>query len=334
VNSHHRVTYSEIAKLAGVSEATVSRVLNGNVRVQADRFQRVNAAIERLGYKKNRAARALASGKSGLIAFVVDEEIVHSGDLLWATVSATASKKLMDSELQTLLLVSSNKTDPGFVSEYLKSGEVDGAILYKPDDEALTVDLHKSGFPVVIAGSDFTNNEILHVDIGDFGAASLATQHLIKRGCTRIATITGGPRMPSAHLHLEGFHCALNEAGYKVPTELIIEGDNSFDSGRAAVAKLLTNSVFVDGIFAANDLMAFGAMAELRAQGKLIPEEVAIVGFGNSFLATVSQPSLTTVEQDFEGMGAAVAELMVKMLKNEEARSLTLQCKLSVRDSA
>jgi DNA-binding LacI/PurR family transcriptional regulator len=131
-----RATYAEIAKTAGVSEATVSRVLNGDENVHPDRSKAVNAAVKKLGYKKHRAASALASGRTGLIAVVIDDDLSIFADPFWATVTSGISRVLMENELQTLLMVTPLESVDGPVAHYLMGGEVDGAIFFQLHKDA------------------------------------------------------------------------------------------------------------------------------------------------------------------------------------------------------
>ena len=145
MNPQSKKTYAEIAQLAGVSEATVSRVLNGDERVQSERAQRVHDAVTKLGYKKNRAASALASGRTGLIAIVIDDDLTLFTDPFWATVSSGISRVLMQNDLQTLLMVTSVSSVEGPVAHYLQGGEVDGAIFFQVHNDVLVRRLQKQG---------------------------------------------------------------------------------------------------------------------------------------------------------------------------------------------
>jgi DNA-binding LacI/PurR family transcriptional regulator len=329
-----KVTYAEIARVAGVSEATVSRVLNGDERVAADRAKSVQDAVKKLGYKKNRIASALASGKTGLIAVVIDDDLSVFSDPFWATVSQGVSRVLMQNELQTLLMVSSVQNTESPVAHYLQGGEVDGVIFFQLHNETLVRRLKRAGIPVVIAGSPREGNGFIYVDTDNVGGAVQATQHLIERGCKKIATITGDVTASAGRQRLEGYEIALTEAGRRVTKNLIVAGDFSFESGRAAMSKLLKTTQDIDGVFAANDLMASGAIAELRDYGLRIPQDVKVVGFDDSLISQTSRPLLTTVRQDIEGLGAAVAETIIGLVRKEPVKSQILPTTLVVRDSS
>jgi DNA-binding LacI/PurR family transcriptional regulator len=297
-------------------------------------MQRVNDAVAKLGYKKNRIASALASGRTGLIAIVIDDDLTLFADPFWATVSSGISRVLMDYELQTLLMVSSVNNVESPVAHYLQGGEVDGAIFFQLHNDVLVRRLKKAGLPVVIAGTPRTSADIVYADTDNFGGAVLGTRHLIQRGCQNVATITGDTETSAGRQRLEGYQQAHKEVGKVADKKLIVQGDFSFESGKLAMAKLLKINPDVDGVFAANDMMALGAIAELRDRGKYIPQDVAIVGFDDSLIAQTSRPALTTVKQDIEGLGAAVAESMIQLLNGEPAQPRILPTTLVIRDSA
>jgi DNA-binding LacI/PurR family transcriptional regulator len=329
-----KVTYAEIAAKAKVSEATVSRVLNGDERVKADRAARVQKAVSDLGYTKNRIAAALASGRSGLIAIVIDDDLTLFSDPFWARVSTGVSRVLMENDLQTLLMVSPVTSIDSPVSHYLQAGEVDGAIFFQVHNEELVKKLRAQKMSVVVAGTPATGTKITYADTDNFGGAVLATRHLIEKGCKHLVTITGDIDASAGRQRLDGFKKAIAEANLTIAKNNVHFGDFTFESGRAAVAQLIKNKVKFDGIFAANDLMALGAIAELREREISVPEHVKIVGFDDSVMAQASVPPLTTIQQDIEGLGAAVAELMIAKLKGETPTPRILSTILIERETA
>lgn len=334
MSQQSRITYADIAKQAGVSEATVSRVLNGDTRVKADRQERVNAAVAELGYKKNRIASALASGRTGLIAIVIDDDLSIFDDPFWARVSRGVSRVLMQNELQTLLLVSSETTLDSPVAHYLQGGEVDGAIFFQVHNDQLIKQLQAQGLAVVMAGTPQAGTKVPFADSDNFGGAVQATTHLISSGCQHLVTITGDVDASAGRQRLEGFKQAISQHGLSVDKKLIVRGDYSFESGRSAMSKLLIAGSKIDGVFAANDLMALGAMAEIREFGLRVPEDIRVVGFDDSVMSMASVPTLTTVRQDIEGLGEAVAELMINQLQSNAVTPKILPTTLVARDSA
>jgi DNA-binding LacI/PurR family transcriptional regulator len=329
-----RPTYTVIAQAAGVSEATVSRVLNGDESVHPDRAKRVHEAVDKLGYRKNRVASALASGRSGLIAVVIDDDLSVFSDPFWGTVTSGVSRILSENGLHTVLMVSPVGLVDGGVAHYLKSGEVDGAIFFVLHSDALVNNLKKSGLPMVIAGTPHSSLDIPFVDTDNFGGAYAGTKHLINQGCEKIAIITGDIGTTAAKQRLDGYLQAFRETG-KVPAKgLICEGDYSLASGMDHTRKLLEQHPDIDGIFASNDLMAAGAVTVLQDMGKLVPEDVKVVGFDDALIAQTTRPALTTIRQDVVALGEAAGTLMIAQLNGEDVQPIITTTELIIRGSA
>ena len=329
-----RPTYAEIAKLAGVSEATVSRVLNGDSKVDADRVAAVNKAVDQLGYQKNRAAAALASGRTGLIAVVIDDDLSVFQDPFWGAITNGISKVLMDNEMQTLLLVAPLDNIDSPVAQYLQRGEVDGAIFLQLHKDTLIKRLAKQNLPLVVNGTPHTSNPFAYVDSDNAGGAFAAVRHLVENGRKKIATITGDLSNTAAEQRLDGFQAAMVDLGMKAPKSLIVEGDWSRDSGYNHAKKLLSKNSDLDAIFCANDLMALGAITAVQEAGKSVPGDVAVIGFDDSYLAQNSHPGLTSVRQDIAGLGSEAAKMILAKLRGEEVHSEILPCELIVRETA
>jgi DNA-binding LacI/PurR family transcriptional regulator len=329
-----RPTYSVIAKAAGVSEATVSRVLNGDESVHPDRAKRVHEAVDKLGYRKNRVASALASGRSGLIAVVIDDDVSVFGDPFWGTVTSGVSRILSENGLHTVLMVSPVGSVDGGVANYLKSGEVDGAIFFVLHSDALVNNLRKAGLPMVIAGTPHSSLDIPFVDTDNFGGAYAATKHLINQGCKKIACITGDIGTTAAKQRLDGYLQAFRETGGVPAKGLICEGDYSLQSGMDQTRKLLETHPDVDGIFACNDLMAAGAVSVLQDLGLMVPENVRVVGFDDSVIAQTTRPALTTIRQDVVALGEAAGSLIIAQLNGEDVKPIITPTELVIRASA
>jgi len=329
-----RPTYTVIAKAAGVSEATVSRVLNGDESVHPDRAKRVLEAVEKLGYRKNRVASALASGRSGLIAVVIDDDLSVFSDPFWGTVTSGVSRVLSENGIHTVLMVSPVGSVDGGVAHYLKSGEVDGAIFFVLHSDALVNNLKKLGMPMVIAGTPHSSLDIPFVDTDNFGGAYAGTKHLINQGCQKVAIITGDIGTTAAKQRLDGYLQAFRETG-KVPAKgLICEGDYSLGSGMEHTMNLLEKHPDVDGIFASNDLMAAGAVTVLQDMGKKVPEDVKVVGFDDALIAQTTRPALTTVRQDVVALGEAAGTLMIAQLNGEDVQPIITTTELIIRGTA
>lgn len=330
-----RPTYSEIAQIAGVSPATVSRVLNSDPRVDEDRVRAVNAAVERLGYKKNRAAQALSSGRTSLIAVVIDDDLSVFSDPFWGTVSSGISKVLMENEMQTILLVAPlNKLDSP-VATYLQSGEVDGAIFLQLQKDALIRKLQRQKLPLVVTGTPHTNSSFAFVDCDNAGGAFAAVRYLQRQGRKHIATITGDQTNTAAVQRQQGYTAAIERGiGGKAGEPIIGYGDWSRESGLGQMLYLLRRHPEIDAVFCANDAMALGAIDAIKESGKSVPEDIAVIGFDDSYLAQTSRPALTSVKQDIVRLGEEAARMIMAKLRGSSIDSEILPCELVIRETA
>lgn len=334
-NATLRSTYAEIAAKAGVSKATVSRVLNGDDRVHPERSKAVLSAVDSLGYKPNRAARALSTGRTGLIAVVIDDEPTALSDPFWGVVLAGISRVFMAHDLHSLLMVSPLDSADGAIAHYLEGGEVDGAIFLQVHKDAVVNSLNAKGLPVLLIGRPYDEkSKVPFVDSDNAGGAQQATSHLFSRGCHNVATLTGDIEASAGLDRLRGYEAAHEAAGRAVRPELIANCDWTFESAKIMTLRLLARHPEIDGIFAANDIMALGAIAAIQERGRLVPDDIAVVGFDDSLIAQTHRPGLTTIRQDIIGLGAAAAETMMSLLQDREVSFNLLPTELVIRESA
>ena len=330
-----RTTYAEIAAKAGVSRATVSRVLNGDDRVNTERAQAVMDAASKLGYRTNRAARALSTGRTGQIAVVIDDSPSVLSDPFWGVVLAGISRVLMANDIHPVLMVSPLESEDSPIANYLDGGDVDGAIFLTVHKEDVVHQIAQKGLPVVVIGTPTDlKSDIVYVDTDNRAGAELATKHLLTSGCKEVATITGDISAVAGIDRLEGYHAAHLSLGLEVNEELIAYGDWSFESAKTLTLRLLARHPNIDGIFAANDAMALGVMAAIYERGRLVPDHVAVVGFDDNIMAQTHRPGLTTIRQDILGLGAAAAESMLSILQGETPAPKILPTELILRESA
>lgn len=330
-----RSTYAEISAKAGVSKATVSRVMNGDERVHPDRAKAVLQAAEKLGYRPNRAARALSTGQTGLIAVVIDDEPTALSDPFWGVVLAGISRVFMANDLHSLLMVTPLDSPDGAVAHYLEGGEVDGAIFLQVHKDAVIQKVHAKGLPVVLIGRPVDSESgIAFVDTDNIDGGFQATSHLFKRGCKNVATLTGDIEASAGLDRLEGYKKAHELAKKKVNQDLVAVCDWTFESAKIMTLRLLARYPEIDGIFAANDIMALGAIAAAQERGRLVPDEISIVGFDDSMIAQTHRPGVTTVRQDIVGLGAAAAETMIALLQKREPEIAMLPTEIVVRETA
>ncbi len=328
-------TLEMVAALAGVSRSTVSRVVNDSPKVTPEAVEAVNAAIRKLGYVPNRAARSLASRRTQSLALVIPEDTARFfADPFFASVVQGAAVGLSRTDYTLTLLVAS-ETDPDKTRRYLQGGNVDGALILSHHTNDRSYKQLAGRLPVVFGGRPMSQegDDAYVVDVDNVGAAKMVTRHLIDRGRTRIAHIAGRQTMGAAQDRLAGWRLALEEAG--LATDLVEDGDFTPVGGMEATRRLLDRADGFDAIFAASDQMASGAVNVLKERGLRIPEDVAVVGFDNNFFATSSIPHLTTVEQPSVEQGMTMADLLVRLIAGEEVERLTLlPTQLIVRESS
>ncbi|MGL3807649.1 LacI family DNA-binding transcriptional regulator [Paeniglutamicibacter sp. R2-26] len=307
-------TLELVAARAGVSRATVSRVVNGSPKVSAEVIEQVNRAIVELKYVPNRAARSLANGRTNSIALVIPENTAKFfADPYFASVIQGAAMYLADTEF-TLTLLIATEADPAKTSRYLRGGNVDGAlILSHHSDDRSYVELAGS-LPMVFGGRPMSNEsgELHVVDVDNVAAAATATRTILGTGRHRVATIAGPQNMGAGQDRLQGWRDALEAAGQK--TDLVEYGDFTPPGGESAMAALLERNDGIDGIFIASAQMAFGALKVLHERGIRVPEDISITTVDNDSYAQSASPPLTTIEQPAERQGAVMARLLVELI--------------------
>ena len=330
-------TLEEVARLANVSRATVSRVVNGDRRVGDAARNAVEAAVRQLGYVPNRAARSLVTRRSDSVAVVITEPTGRLfGDPFFPRLLRGISDALAEAGLQLVLLMPQGPADEPRVARYLAGGHTDGVLLVSLHGaDPLPEDLQRRGIPVVVAGRP-TATGLTYVDVDNRGGAAAAVRHLLDTGRRRIGTIAGPQDMAPGSDRLAGYRDALAAAGQGIDDERVAVGDFTLDGGRAAMAALLEADAELDGVFAASDLMALGAMDVLRAAGRRIPDDVALIGFDDSPLAESAMPPLSSVRQPIEEMGREMTRLLLASLRrpDDPPRRVVLDTTLIARRSS
>ncbi|MFG2039261.1 LacI family DNA-binding transcriptional regulator [Dactylosporangium sp. NPDC048998] len=301
-------TVTEVAAAAGVSAATVSRVLTGRVRVSTSARVQVHDAIARLGYVRHRAPRRTDHQAVDLpMAAVVFEPAVRLfRDGFCARLLAGAEEELSRHGVP-LLTMSAIRGTVSSATRFLTDGGVGGVLLVgAPGRHPLAVSLAASLVPLRAAGRP--ELAIPYVDVDNRDGARQAVEHLLLRGRRTIAMIAGPPDSPAAADRLDGYRHAMLAAGRQ---PLAAYGDFSTPSGGHAAAWLLDRTPRLDALFVASDAMAAGALQALRKAGRRVPEDVAVVGFDDAPLAAFTTPALTTVRQPVEDLGAVTAALLL-----------------------
>jgi DNA-binding LacI/PurR family transcriptional regulator len=339
-----RSTLEDVAARAGVSRATASRVVNGSPQVSDEVRRRVGAAIDELGYAPNRAARSLAGRRSETVALVVSEPSVRLfADPFFAGTTLGVTRVLAGTRYQLVLLMVGGDDRPR-VERHLLQGGADGALVVSARaHDPLPGRLAAAGIPCVVAGrpprtppnGSAARPAVGYVDADNVGGAEAAVAHLVARGRHTIATVAGPADMAPGADRRTGWARALRAAGRSAGTELVSAGDFTRAGGRAATEALLARIPGIDGLFAASDLMALGALDTLRAAGRRVPDDVAVVGFDDSELARTTDPPLTTVRQPIEQLGAEMAQVLIAQLEDDAPPTgVVLNTELVVRHSS
>lgn len=333
-----RPTLNAVAARAGVGRATVSRVINGSPKVSARSRAAVEQAIAELGYVPNRAARSLATRRTDAVALVVpDAETRLFSEPYFSGIIRGVSTGLAGAGMQLLLVLTGDGNEDGRLAAYLAAHRVDGVLMMAVHrDDTLPDRLEELAVPTVLAGRRSDRERLGHVRADNRGGARLAVRHLLAGGRRSIGTITGPLDMDVARARLDGYREALREAGVAVADDLIAAGDFTEEGGRVAMRELLRRRPDLDAVFAASDVMASGAVLELRAAGRRVPHDVALIGFDDSIVARHIDPPLTSVRQPLEEMGRMMASLLLEEIAHRGTgqREVVLPTELVVRGSA
>jgi DNA-binding LacI/PurR family transcriptional regulator len=335
-------TLETVAAHAGVSRATVSRVINHSPKVSPEVREAVEAAIDELGYVPNRAARTLVTRRTDSLAMIIPEpDAFFFADPYLTTLVTEVNRALDDTELQLVLVMQGQGNDTpahGRMERYVTSGHVDGVILVSVHEaNPLPGILAGAGVPVVhggrpaVAGAGRAGAALPYVDVDNVFGARQATEHLLGLGRRRIATIAGPADMTAGQDRLAGYREALEDAG-RAP--LVEHGDFTEASGYSAARALLAADPDLDAVFAASDLMARGALRALRQAGRQVPDDVAVVGFDDLGVAEAGDPPLTSVRQPIKLVARELVRLLLARLDGESVESMMLPTTLTHRASA
>lgn len=314
-----RPTLEEVAAAAGVSRGTASRALTGGKNVSPRALEAVSRAAAELGYRPNLAARSLVLRRSGALGLVVSESWDRVfAQPYFADIVRGVNDELAESGTQLLLAIVRDAEERRQFVRFGAGIHLDGALLVSfATDDAFPEALETAGVPVVAAGRG--EHVRFSVDVDNRGGARRAVEHLIAHGRRRIATIAGPGELAVSTDRLEGWRDALAAAGLDPSPELVEVGDYGEVSGRTAAERLLARVADIDGLFAASDLMAFGALDALRASGRSVPADVAVVGFDNVPAAGAVEPALTTVSQPVVETGREMTRLLLARLAGSAA---------------
>ena len=325
----------DVAKAAGVSIATVSRVLNNPETVNADTQQRVQQAIKSLNFRPSRVAQRLRSkgGNSKIIGLVLPDiqnpfyvEVIRGiEEVMYEHGYAAIMCNFAQDEKRERLYL-----------DILKSESIDGMIVAPVHGRDQKVaHLVQSGLPIVCIDRGLTGVEADVVLVDNQQGAYDAVSHLIKLGHRRIAYISGLPQIPTSKARLAGYEMAFREQGLVVDEELIKYGDSKHESGMKLTEELLALPTPPTALFTGNNLITLGALETIHRQGLKIPEEIALVGFDDMYWSISLNPPLTAVRQPGFEMGKRAAELLFQRIKDPSrpTAKVVFDAKLQIRSS-
>ncbi|MFE9192572.1 LacI family DNA-binding transcriptional regulator [Micromonospora sp. NPDC007208] len=312
-----RPTLEAVAARAGVSRATVSRVVNGSTTVAEPIREAVTRAVAELGYVPNLAARSLVTQRTDSIALVMPEAAtrVFSDDQVFPGIIRGVSQELEAADKQLVLMLAGSPAGHARVERYTTGRHVDGVLFASLHGaDPLPGTLARLGIPVVVSGRPLGDVPVPYVDVDHVGGVTAAVRHMIDSGRRRIATIAGPQDMVAGIERLSGYRSTVADAGLP---ELIAIGDFTRESGSAAMRRLLTEHPDLDGVFAASDLMAHAALRTLREAGRRVPDDVAVVGFDDIETAAYTEPPLTTVRQPIVELGRRMTRQLLRLAAGE-----------------
>jgi LacI family transcriptional regulator len=326
-----RVTIAEVARRARVSKTTVSRVLNNKGDVDAATAIRVREVIAATGYTPSAGAVGLARGRTQTVGMLVPGLTwPWMGDVLQGV------SDVLEARGYGLLLHTVNRGEDSLTqfARHVSANAFDGLLLVEPPDTlSYITSLHESGLPVVMIDDRGHHPGFPSVATSNHAGAADAATHLLALGRTRIAMVSGPVAFGCTRDRSAGLRAA---TGAAFDPRLVIEGDFTRGGGQAAVEELLAGDVPFDAVFAHNDLMAVGVLDGLRAAGRSVPGDVAVIGFDDISIAAHTQPALTTVRQPSREMGEAAATMLLDHLSGEAlpTQPLVVPTSLVVRESA
>ncbi|MEQ6388721.1 catabolite control protein A [Bacillaceae bacterium S4-13-58] len=310
------ITIYDVAREANVSMATVSRVVNGNPNVKPATRKKVSEVIERLGYRPNAVARGLASKKTTTVGVIIpDISSVFFAEL------ARGIEDIATMYKYNIILANSdqNKEKELHLINTMLGKQVDGLIFMggSISEEHIT-SFKTSQVPIVLAATLDDSKEISTVNINYERAAYDAVKYLVENGNKKIGFITGPIETAIDNEKYKGYQTALHEASIEVDEELIIQGDYSYDSGMEAVDQFFNLTNPPTAIFVSSDEMALGVIHGVQDRGLSVPQDVEVVGYDNTRLATMVRPTLSTIVQPMYDIGAVSMRLLTKYMNKEQ----------------
>jgi LacI family transcriptional regulator len=330
-----KLTLDDVAKLTGFSRSTISRVINDDPRVSAATREHVKGVVRQLNFQPNAAARGLASGRTMVLGVLLPQGVAalfsdpYFPILIQGMAMASSAR-----DYAMMLWLAEPANERGTVHQMLRGGLIDGLIVSSVVlDDPVVPALVASGTPFLVVGRHPAYPEISYVDCDNQQGADQAVSHLLRLGRRRVTTITGPLNTIAGQDRRAGYLAACHRRGLVPDPAWMVEGDYTEAGGYLATQRLLPLNP--DGIFAASDVMAIGALRALRDAGRRVPEEVAVVGFDDLPFSARTEPPLTTIRQSIHGLGQLAADTLITMIEESttQPRRITLPTELVIRMS-
>jgi Transcriptional regulators len=323
------VNIYDIAKKAGLSVVTVSRVINNYPNVKKENRMKVLAAMKELDYKPNAAARSLAIGKTGMIGLILPT----FGDFFLIQVMASVEKALKEAGMFLVVSTAVDNTDLA-ESNYIRlyrEERVDGILILTPvKDSGYLLELKKRDIPYVLLDQYQFNMQAPSITVDNFDGGYQATSVLIKEGAQNIAHISGPDFFESSKERVRGFVAALSDNGIAVREEYLIKGDFTFGCGYYATKNWIDMGILPDAIFAADDNTAFGVLEAAKEFNIPVPQKLSIIGFDDHPFTSLLYPGISTVRQPAEDMGKYGVEMLMEIINQKNGRMNKIALRPSV----
>ena len=330
------ITIDQVAAEAGVSPATVSRVLNGNPKVSPQVQERVNRAITKFNYVPNSNARRLAGGRTGLVVMLLEETNEEFFlNPFWGQVVQGFSSKITEAGMYPILLIHPRTSDEDELFATLNATKIDGLAIFSWHRPLKNLNKIFNMDMAIVFGGDLGGSlSYPYVDVDNTKGGFIATKHLLERGCKRIIHITGDLRLQSGRDRLSGYEKALKKSGIEIDEQMIFHGDYTQSKAEELAREIIRKKIKFDGVFAANDQSAMGVINILLQNGVKIPNKVKVVGFDNSPQSSKNSPSITTIHQPIRELGSEVATSLLQLINGEAVQNKQIDIKLIKRESS
>ncbi len=331
-----KIRMGEIARLAGVSESTVSRALAGSSQIPESTRERVAAIATKHGYRLNSVARSLRTGETKVIGVTVPlshSDTQHLTDPFFMSILSHVADQLSVLGYDTLLRRTS-ASDPFSIKDALDPYRTDGLIVIGQSFNHKTLNgAAEAGARLVVWGAHLRGQKYISVGTNNRQGGSLATEHLLSKGRKDIIFM-GDSALPEVKHRHEGYVRAMTEAGRPTPDELYVPVGFTADEACAATRVLLEKGIRFDGIVAASDVIALGAIRVLQSSGKAVPKDVAVVGYDDIMIASLASPPLTTIRQDIQLAAQLLVERLLSIIKGAPLPSIEIPAILIERASS